>query len=203
MADHRHTDFWCQPSFGKELTEVPDETQGLIYQKADGKFGVLLPVVSEKYKCVLCGKSENQVTAKIFSLYEKLNSCDALAFVCAEGDNPYVLLEKCTAYGLKLLGTKYRTRQERRYTEIFEYLGWCSWDAMEIRFPNGLKACISKMNEYGITVGMWHPTTGYWRGLDPDGETAQKYKDILIQTADGRYVYAPKKDAAYFRWPAF
>lgn len=267
MADHRHTEFWCQPSFGVSLDKVPDETQGFLYQKENGVFGVILPVVSEKYKCVLCGKGTEQITAKLFSLYAKLNDCDALAFVWAEGENPYELLEKCTAYALKLLGTKYRTRSERRYPEVFEYLGWCSWDAMEIRvneedllkkcrefreknipvkwaiiddmwayvedfygityenrpemfrlmhssrlygfeadpvrFPHGLKACVSKMNEYGITVGMWHPTTGYWRGLDPDGETAKKYQDILIQTEDGRVVYAPKKEAAYLYYCAF
>ena len=46
MADYRHCEFWCRPEFAKKACDVPDETQGLIYRKKDGTFGVILPVVS-------------------------------------------------------------------------------------------------------------------------------------------------------------
>lgn len=271
MADYRHSEYWCKPKFGIGLSEIPDETQGLIYEKEDGTFGVILPVVSEQYKCVLAGATtetgEEIVLAKLFSWYEGLVNCKGLAFLWAEGDNPYELLEKCSQVGLKLLGTGYRTRKERRYPEMFEYLGWCSWDAFEIRvdeesllakcqefkdkgipvkwaiiddmwaevhdfygveykdrpemfrlmhssklhsfkadpirFPNGLKHCIDKMNEYGIKVGMWHPTTGYWMGIDPEGEIFRDYKDCLIQTKNGSYVHSPQQDKAYQFYSAF
>lgn len=261
MADYRYCEFWCEPNFGDTLDTVPDETQGFVYQKANGQFGVILPVVSEKYKCVLCGKDESQITAKLFSWFDGLNTCKALAFVYAEGNNPYELLESCTAYALELLGTGCRTRKERRYPEIFEYLGWCSWDAMEIRvneddllrkcdefnnknipikwsiiddmwgevrdfydkkykdrkemfalmhssklysfkadpkrFPKGLKHTIEKMNECGIKVGMWHPTTGYWMGIDPEGEIAHDYMDCFIQGSNGAYVHSYEQDKAF------
>lgn len=266
-ADFRHSEFWCMPAFGENLKDVPDETQGLIYRKKDGVFGVVLPVVSEKYKCVLKGNENGGVTAKLFSWYSRLNSINALAFLYAEGDNPYILMEKCAKTGLKLLGTGVRARDERRYPELFKYLGWCSWDSMEIRvsedgiiekceefknkdipvkwaifddmwahikdfhgkayknrsemfslmhssklysfeadpirFPGGLKTCIDKVKEYGITVGMWHPTTGYWNGIDPDGEVYEKYKDLLIQAPDGQYISDYKQDKAYLFYNAF
>lgn len=270
MADYRHSEFWCRPRFGTSLVEIPDETQGLIYEKEDGTFGVILPVVSEKYKCVLAGHSteegEEVVLAKLFSWYGELAECKALAFLYAEGDNPFALMEQCAAYGLKLLGAGYRTRKERRYPEMFEYLGWCSWDAFEIRvdekgllakcqefadknipikwailddmwaevhdfygqeyanrkemiqlmhssklysfkadpirFPNGLKTCISNMKEFGMKVGIWHPTTGYWRGIDPDGEIFRDHKDCLIKTERG-YVHSPEKAKAYEFYSAF
>ena len=267
MSDYRFTEFWCRPAFGTDISEVPDETQGLIYEKEDGTFGVILPVVSEQYKCVLTGDKEGKLIAKLFSWYEDLVSCKALAFLWAEGNNPYELLEKCTKVGLELLGTGYRTRKERRYPELFEYLGWCSWDAFEIRvdedslwqkcqefkdkeipvkwaiiddmwaevhdfydmeyktrnemfdlmhaaklysfeadpvrFPHGLKYCIEKINEYGIKVGMWHPTTGYWRGIDPEGSIFRDYKDCLIQTEDKRYVPSPELAKSYAFYNAF
>ena len=261
MADYRYCEFWCRPEFGTKLGNIPEETQGLIYEKTDGTFGVILPVVSEQYKCVLEGTEEQIVTAKLLSGCEGLVSCKALAFIWAEGENPYTLLEKCTEYALKLLETGYRTRKERRYPEMFEYLGWCSWDAFEIRvseenllekcrefadkeipvkwaiiddmwaevrdfygmeyqnreemfdlvhssklysfradpirFPNGLKGCIDKIKEYGIKVGMWHPTTGYWMGIDPEGEIFKEYKDCLIQAQSGQYVPSPQLDKSY------
>lgn len=146
MADYRHCEYWCCPAFGTDFSNVPDETQGLIYEKPDGSFGVILPVVSEQYKCVLTGNDTDIVMAKLFSWYEKMTACKALAVVWAEGDNPYELLEKCASVGLKLLETGYRTRQERRYPEIFEYLGWCSWDAFEIRVDE--KSLLAKCQEF-------------------------------------------------------
>lgn len=267
MADFRHSEYWCMPAFGTAFQDVPEETQGLIYRKSDGTFGVVLPVVSEKYKCVLCGAEHGGLTAKLFSWYEHLNSCDALAFVYAEGENPYRLLEVCAKTALRLLNTGVRIRAERRYPEIFEYLGWCSWDAMEIRvceadllkkaqefqeknipvkwaiiddmwaevhdfygaeyadrpemfrlmhasklysfaadpvrFPNGLKGCIEKLNACGLQVGMWHPTTGYWLGLDPEGEAYRECEPYLIRTQDGRYVPSYEQEKAYGFYHAF
>lgn len=261
MADFRHCEFWCMPAFGKDLSDIPDETQGLIYRKTNGSFGVVLPVVSKKYKCVLCGAEKNSVMAKLFSWYGDLNYCDELAFVFAEGENPYELLEKATAEAIKLLNSGCRTRAQRRYPEIFEYLGWCSWDAMEIRvneedllkkcdefkeknipvkwaiiddmwgevhdfygmkydnrpqmfdlmhssklysfeadpkrFPNGLKGCIEKINDYGIRVGMWHPTTGYWMGIDPEGPIYKEMSDCLITTDRGVRIHGYKQNEAY------
>ena len=267
VADFRHSEYWCMPAFGKAVKDIPDETQGLIIEKADESYCVLLPVVSEQYKCVLCGNENGRITAKLFSWYEKLCACRALAFMIAEGDNPYGLVENCAKTALKLLNHGCRTREERRYPELFEYLGWCSWDAFEIRvseaglldkcqefkeknipvkwmiiddmwaeirdfydipyetrddmfrlmhssklysfqadprrFPNGLKACIEKMNGYGITVGMWHPTTGYWMGIDPDGDIYKEYGGCLIQTEDGKYIHDYKQDKAYRFYNAF
>ncbi len=267
MADYRHSEFWCSPAFGTGLDGVPDETQGLICKKTDGSFCVVLPVVSEKYKCVLRGESRDTVTAKLFSWYESLNSCHGLAFLYAEGENPFELLEQCAACGLELLGTGCRTRQQRRYPEIFEYLGWCSWDAMEIRvnegdllkkcqefqrkgipvkwaiiddmwgevrdfygisyekrqemfdlmhssklyafradpirFPNGLGHCIDSMKEYGLEVGLWHPTTGYWMGIDPDGDIYRDYGDCLLKTESGAIVPHYEKEKAYTYYSAF
>jgi len=207
------------------------------------------------------------VVAKLFSWQEGLSECRGLAFLMAEGDNPYAMLEECAKTGLQILETGYLTRKERRYPKMFEYLGWCSWDAFEIRvdekslllkcqefsdknipvkwaiiddmwaevrdfygqpyanrkemidlmhssklysfkadpirFPNGLKHCIEKINEFGIKVGIWHPTTGYWRGIDPKGEIFKEYKDCLIQDAKGSYVPSPQKEKSYRFYSGF
>ena len=102
MADYRHAEFWCKPLFGNLLSDVHDNTQGFVYKKTDGGYGVVLPVVSEQYKCVLCGTDENNLQAKLYSWCEKLNSCKALAFLYAEGENPYELLHNCAKVGLNI-----------------------------------------------------------------------------------------------------
>ena len=267
MADWRNKEFWCSPMFGTELKDVPNDTQAFIYRKKDGEYGVILPVVSEKYKCILEGTERGTLEAKLFSWYEELNECKALAFLTAEGKNPYDLIERCVKEALKILNNGCRACKERRYPEIFEYLGWCSWDAFEIRvteddiikkcqefkdkgipvkwaiiddmwgevhnfydvkyndreemfrlmhssklysfkadprrFPNGLKGCIEKVNEFGIKVGMWHPTTGYWCGIDPEGEIYRDLKDTLIKTEKGWFVPTYEQTKAYKFYNAY
>ncbi len=131
MADNRYSEFWCRPSFGTDLATVPPETQHFIYKKTDGTWGVIVPVVADDYKCVLEGTPDG-LSAKLFSWYDGLTDCESLAFVISEGNDPFVLTENCVEYALELLNNGCVSRRHRRYPEIFEYLGWCSWDAMPI-----------------------------------------------------------------------
>ena len=267
MTDYRYSEYWCRPFFGKELWELHDRSQCLLYKKQDDSWGVVLPLVTDDYKCELYG-TERGAEAKLFSWCEKLNECNAPAFVWCEGDNPYELLRRCACAAAKICcGGNLKTIDRRKYPEVFEYLGWCSWDAMEIRvseeglikkceefkkknipvkwmilddmwgevhefygakyntrsemfklmhsstlydfaadpvrFPNGLKGTIEKINRYGISVGIWHPTTGYWSGVNKEGPLAEKQKDNLITTASGYLMPSYKTEPAYNFYSAF
>ncbi len=261
-ANFRRCEYWCRPAFGTTLDTVPERTQGFIYRLADGRFGVILPVVSEQYKAELVGNEDGTLGLRLFSWYDQLTECHALAAMAAVGDNPYALLKQCAATALSLLGTGVKTRAERTYPAIMEYLGWCSWDAMQIRvceekllekceefkersipvkwailddmwghvedfygkeytdfggmlqvmhdarltsfaadplrFPHGLDGCIDRMKAYGLTIGMWHPTTGYWRGMDKDGAGVKAVgEDAFITAASGHYIHSWERDKAY------
>ncbi len=266
VAVHMHSEYWSRPTFGTDLCTVPDRTQGLIIKKKDGDYAVLLPIVSENYKCDLRGDTDG-LCAVLFSWYDKLQDCKAPAFAYAEGADPYILLYACAEAGLTALGRGGVPRVKRRYPEIFEYLGWCSWDAMQIRvseagllekcrefkeknipvrwailddmwaevrtfwdapydtfgdmvglmhssplysfeadpirFPHGLKSCIEKMNEMGMTVGMWHPATGYWRGIDPESPLFTEIKNLLIQRPDGRWIPSPEPGKMFLFYQKF
>lgn len=262
MADRRHTEFWCSPYFGTDPGECPGETQLLIYEK-DGLWGVIVPVVSEKYKCVLEGK-DGALKAVLYSWYCGMKECRAPAFVTAEGSDPFWLVSRCVRIALGNLNNGTVVREERRYPEIFEYLGWCSWDALQIRvseeglvqkceefkeknvpvkwaiiddmwaeiagfngasystrgemfalmhsssmydfeasytrFPDGLGHAVDRIHSYGIKVGMWHPTTGYWCGLDPAGEAYRKLRPYTFVSADGKIIsdWHEEKAFGYF-----
>ena len=133
MADVRHSEFWCSPRFGKsgDYTQV-DECQYFVYKRPDGVFGVIVPVVSDDYKCILVGRGE-KLAARLFSWKDGLKECDTLACVTAEGNDPLYLTELCVRLAVKLLGRAIPLRRDKRYPTVFEYLGWCSWDALQIR----------------------------------------------------------------------
>lgn len=178
MADFRASHFWCQPTFGDDPAKIPDQTQYLVYKKDDGRFGVILPVVSDNYRCVLVGKDSNTVTAKLYSGTSKLCSCHALAFVYAEGNDPNAITEKCVKAALNALNSGIPHRTDRRYPEMFDYLGWCSWDAMQIRVCHeGLLKKCSEFKDKQIPVrwvlldDMWaHITDFYGQTYNSFGE---------------------------------
>lgn len=247
MANWRYSEFWCAPAFGDDYTKVPRDTQFLLYRRND-RCGVIVPVVAADYKCVLEGTDEG-LRAVLFSWYAELSDCTDLAFVTAEGDDPFELVERCVKAALRFLNNGCVSRYERRYPEIFEYLGWCSWDAMPIgvheagilgkceefkeknipvkwaifddmwaevlpfradktreelfashrsplydfeagydRFPKGLANAIKKVNGYGIEVGIWLPTTGYWNGLHPAGPAYKKVQPYTIVAQNGNII---------------
>jgi hypothetical protein len=249
MADWRYSEFWCCPAFGTDLQAVPRDTQLFLYEKTSGGWGAVVPVTAEDYKCVLEGTGEG-LTAVQFSWKNGVTECGDLAFAAAEGDDPYELVSRCVSAAAEVLHTV--LRKDRRYPEVFEYLGWCSWDALQIRvsesgvlekcrefceknipvkwmifddmwaeiakfdrekytnrqemfrlmhsspmtdfeasrtrFPEGLAHAISEVNEYGIKVGIWHPSTGYWYGLDPEGEALKKLSEWTITEVGGRII---------------
>ncbi|MGM9682303.1 MAG: Sip1-related alpha-galactosidase [Eubacteriales bacterium] len=238
MANYLYCNWWCRPEFGTDFGNVPDKTQGLLWQYTDGTWGFVLPFCGDEYTCYLT-VHDGRLCADVCSFYGKMSECNTPAFIYKVGDDPYHIIRDCAETAAELSGIK--LREERSYPEIFDYLGWCSWDAMEIwvdeegllqkcrefrdknvpvrwaiiddmwadiawteklpkftphstsipvmhaskmrnykadpeRFPHGLDGCIGAMKEYGLKIGIWHPTTGYWAGLEPDSEADRKLK---------------------------
>ena len=259
-AIFRTTEHWCKPFFGADLSQIPGDTQALILELEGGNFCTVVPVVNDTCKCVLEG-GDHCIRARIASWYEPMDTCKGLSLVYAMGSRPYDLMGQCVNAALRLLDNGVKPRTQRQYPEIFEYLGWCSWDSMQIRvdeagilqkcdefrqkqipvkwaiiddmwaeirdfygkeyanfremvklmhssrmyhfeadpirFPNGLAHCIEKVKECGLQVGMWFPTTGYWKGIDPEGEAYRILKAHLIESQIGTFIPNWNREHAY------
>lgn len=50
---------------------------------------------------------------------------------------------------------------------------------------------------------MWHPTTGYWKGIDPEGDVAKKYGILLDESEDGRLYPSTESEKSYLFFNAF
>ncbi len=131
-ANFRYSLFWCKPFFGRELKEVPAETQSVLFRKYDGTYEVLVAVAGDKYKCTFYGNKWG-LHARVYSWYDKLSECKTLAFVRGTGKDPYELMHRAFAFAVKMLGDKIKMREERPYPEIFQYLGWCTCDAFYVK----------------------------------------------------------------------
>ncbi len=131
MADVLYSPFWCRPQFGTGLSGVPKNTQALLWQTEAGTYGYILPLCCGDYVCSLESR-EDGLYAVIRSNCDSLRDCETTAFIAGEHENPYDLMHRCAAAAAETVGNGLRLREDRPYPEIFEYLGWCTWDAMEI-----------------------------------------------------------------------
>lgn len=132
FAIEAHSDFWCRPFWGRFLSRIPKRTQLLMIREG-GRFRCWLPVCSDTYKTLIRGV-EGGFEFYMMTGCSGLTECrDQLAFLYLEGDDPYIVLRQITESAAELLGNGLKMRIERKFPEVFEYLGWCSWDAFQIR----------------------------------------------------------------------
>ncbi|KAJ2989628.1 hypothetical protein NUW58_g3376 [Xylaria curta] len=83
--------------------------------------------------------------------------------------------------------------------------GWKKFEAEPKSFPNGLKHTISQIRERLPSlehVAVWHALLGYWGGISPHGDIAQKYQTTEVRRegwkANGPMIVVSKPDVARF-----
>lgn len=244
VAIENHSPFWCRPAFGDRLLDLPAKVQELFLRHGDG-YLCFLPVCDSVFKTLIRGGEEG-FEFVTYSNYDGITKCEEqLAFLCMEGDDLLTLAEDCAKAAADLLNNGLALRKTKQAAEVFDYLGWCSWNALMIRvnhqgllekarefsekgipmhyaiiddmwadvpglnqvpldknmigamhagklatfegdprrFPWGMKGAISALKQAGIPkVGVWFPTTGYWAGLDLDGEEAKRHGANTVMT---------------------
>lgn len=167
---------WCRTQFDCDLTKLHVDTQGLIYEKTNGNFNLILPVCDAVYKTTLFGDKDG-LNVGISSYYHRLSKIEnTLAFIINEGvGDPYPLVRDAAEYAFELLGTGLHTRDSRRYPEIFNYLGWCTWDAMDIEVSeDGVFQKCKEFKEKNIPI-RWIILDDMW--ADCKGINVRPYVD--------------------------
>ena len=73
------------------------------------------------------------------------SKCSEYMLIIGRGNDPYTLPSLTAEYGLKVMEKRGKIREHRRYPEVFEYLGWCSWDAfhMDVTHEDLLKKLLN------------------------------------------------------------
>ena len=231
FATYNKSEFWVHPFFGK-LNALPEFTQSILAQTNNG-YSFFTTLCDKEFVSTIKGFEDG------FDIYV-WNNClpnrvDTPALAWGEGNDPYSLPYEVNKETFSLLGKEPLMRLNKEYPKIFEYLGWCSWDAFHMdvthgdlvskarefkekdipvrwvilddmwgdvpnnsistmqsrelnsfeaapdRFPRGLKGIVKELkDDYNLKVGLWHPATGYWHGINPNSPLAEEYKDYLF-----------------------
>ncbi len=128
MGQYMFSDWWSLPHFGKSLSNVPMRTQCFLWRTEDRAYGCIVPLVNGGFKADLNSRT-GQLGIDLTSHDSGRHSCKVAAFVMGFGDNPYDLVRKLYEAGMVFSGRPGALRWEKPYPEVFEYFGWCTWNA--------------------------------------------------------------------------
>lgn len=152
LAIENHSPFWCRPFWGASLSELPARVQALLLKNGE-TYTYYLPVCDSIFKTLIRG-SEDGFEFYTYSNCDTVTKCEhQLAFVCMEGSDPLALMKQAAKAVCELLGNGLKLREGKKVPEVFNYLGWCSWDSMQIRVNHeGLLEKAREFKEKNVPV---------------------------------------------------
>lgn len=166
MANYQHKDWWTRPYFNKNPNTLPAKTLSLLWRSGQ-RFSCLLPICDRPYRADLCG-SESGVKVGLSTYQGGFDRCNTVAFVLGVGNNPYALAEENVRLALEHAHAGAQPRSKKKYPEILDYLGWCSWDAFYHTVDaNGLLAKTEELAKQHVPV-RWVMIDDGWSEVSED-----------------------------------
>lgn len=151
-AIYSHSLYWVQPSFGNKPEDIPAKTAAVIFENGDGTYTYVMTAIGSKYKTYIEGAREK---VKIFLYSQKPSNTvdDQLSFIVGRGKSISELVEMGAEAMCAFMNNGLKLRSAKSMPEVFEYFGWCSWDAFQIRVNHeGLLQKAREFRSKGVPV---------------------------------------------------
>lgn len=182
-AIYQHKDWWIRPAFVESLSETPGRTQLILFRKEE-VFFVLLAVCGEVCRTDMCGKDKDSLFIRMAPGAGNRNRLSDISLVIAAGEDPYRCCERAVEETLVYQGREAMLRKHRSYPEMFEYFGWCSWDAFYHQVSHqGIMDKMQELREKEIPVK--------WALID-DGWLSADYEEKVLTDLDARKSQFPE-----------
>jgi len=167
---HDRNPFWTSPLFVRGGEDFPDWGSFLLWECEDGLLGCAVPVDGGGLRSRLRGRGGRlEVVASGFSRAHRYPYVPLVLF--AFGEDPYELVERAYSAVLEVMGHPTRKRAENPYPELFEYLGWCSWNAFGRKVDEeGLLRTARTIRDRGIPAKFFLIDDGWQSLWDKRGE---------------------------------
>lgn len=122
-------DWWTRPVFVDKNQDIPARTQ-IAYFKYPNKVVLFVPMVGNEFKSFLNGGTDTELGLDMFSSIAAQGKVDnEPVYLISEAPTYLEAAHRAFTYLAK--SKNIFTREQRKYPDMFEYLGWCSWDAMK------------------------------------------------------------------------
>ena len=174
-AMYLFNDWWTRPDFITDFGKIPERTQ-IAFLKYKDRYACIVPMAGKQYKTYLVKGKENIIRMEMTAYIAGMSKMDEPVFLYMEDANLYGAIEKAFTWLASYKGIC--QKKKRRLPEIFQYMGWCSWDAFYQEITEEkVRAKAKELREKKVPVR--------WILMD-DGWLATK--DELL------YDYAPEKE---------
>lgn len=125
-AMYMYNEWWTRPAFIQSYGDIPDRTQVLFLQYPH-KYACFVPMVGRQFKTYLSAGTQDELSLEMSAGLGGQSEVQEPLYLQAEGSTLAEAVHTAFRYLAEEHGI--RMRQQRRLPEMFQYLGWCSWDA--------------------------------------------------------------------------
>lgn len=122
------SDCWTTPHFSDRLGDFPTRAVMLLWQR-DGIYRQMMPLSDGDFKSEFYPDGDSLiVTVSPYCGGYSHIEANVLAF--GYGEDPYEVSRRTVEWGFICMGRAVATADRTRLDDMFDYLGWCSWDSM-------------------------------------------------------------------------
>ncbi len=127
LAHYNYNGWWTRPDFCENTKEIPKNTQVLSWQNNENSY-VILTICDEEFKSIINPDNE-KIKLTLTANTNGYSYVSTKAFVLSFDKDPYLAYETAMKTAFEVLDTTKRNSKERRYPDVFNYLGFCTWNA--------------------------------------------------------------------------
>lgn len=125
-AQYQHRDWWSRPKAGTCFSDIPERTQSLCV-KTESACMAFVPMTGDLMKSYVQGGEDQELQVVMTAYTAGIAEISQCCLIITEADSIYQAMEEAWKEAGK--EKDFPLVKNRTYPEIFEYLGWCSWDA--------------------------------------------------------------------------
>jgi hypothetical protein len=122
---------WTIPIKIKEQKEFRNYVN-FAYWRLDGAFGALIPLGGGKYRSTISGDDMERVCVEASSDVSGEFSAIIPIAVLGFGSQPYTIFKECFRTCAIAMGKENNLVENKKQTEVWSYLGWCSWNSSDL-----------------------------------------------------------------------
>ena len=135
---------WTKPIQIEDIkTTQSEKILFFLFQYSDGAYGAMMPLGGMGYNATL-GSQKNKFGARSVCYKDYFNTSNVPLIALAFGTDPYETVTNLYEAGMKSMNMEHGLRKNKTYPEVFESIGWCTWNALgenvsQDRIANALK----------------------------------------------------------------
>lgn len=169
---------WTRPIRVDSVSQMQGwDTQFFYWKYSDGIYGAAMPLSGRGYRTTV-GQVEGAFGSESVNYLNDASSNDIPQMAVGFGDDPFTLFSTLYQEGLRVIGRSNDFIKGKRFPEVFDGIGWCTWNAstygsrlnndLLIESARNFGAAKFPMKWFLVDDGWFNYTDGKLNSFQPD-----------------------------------